>query len=126
MVFCFMINRVRFIRDKTLMTSTLSRSRAALCEILAIRTMRHHADSMLDLALAITTSWSVYAGCDSQIMAQAREDRDDIEERVGNAIEMAIMSKAKIFIKSSPCQKVIDAIWTYVILHLVYSWLTLT
>lgn len=81
---------------------------------------------MLDLALAITTSWSVYAGCDSQIMAQAREDRDDIEERVGNAIEMAIMSKAKIFIKSSPCQKVIDAIWTYVILHLVYSWLTLT
>jgi len=112
-VFCFLINRVRFIRDQNIMTSTLSRSRAALCEILAIRTMRHHADSMLDLALAITTSWPVYAGCDPEIMQEIRDERDDdVEERVGNAIEMAIISKGKSFIKSSPCQKVIDAIWS--------------
>jgi len=78
--------------------------------------MRTHADSLLDLALAITTNWPVYVGCDPSILESAREERDDdLEETVGNAIELAIISKAKRFIKSSPCQKVIDAIWRYAI-----------
>lgn len=115
-VFCFLINRVRFYRDQNLMTIPLSRSRATLCEILAIRTMRVYADSLLDLALAITTNWPVYIGCDPNILEHAREERDDdLEETVGNAIELAIVGKAKRFIKSSPCQKVIDAIWRYAI-----------
>jgi len=111
-VFCFLINRVRFCNDQNLTTTPLSQSRATLCEILAIRTMRIYADSLLDLALAITTSWPVYIGCDPSILESAREERDDdIEETVGNAIELAIISRAKRFIKSSPCQRVIDAIW---------------
>lgn len=115
-VFCFLLNRVRFYRDQNLTTTPLSRSRATLCEILAIRTMRPYADSLLDLALAITTNWPVYIGCDPSILENAREERDDdLEETVGNAIELAIISKAKRFIKSSPCQKVIDAIWRYAI-----------
>ena len=115
-MFCFLINRVRFYRDQNLMTVPLSRSRATLCEILAVRTMRIYADSLLDLALAITTNWPVYIGCDPNILEHAREERDDdLEETVGNAIELAIISKAKRFIKSSPCQKVIDAIWRYAI-----------
>jgi hypothetical protein len=68
---------------------------------------------MLQLTLALTTSWSVYSGADPALLQMAREERDDdLEERVGNAIEMAILGKAKHFIKSSPCQKVIDGIWT--------------
>ena len=114
-MFCFLINRARFYRDQNLMTAPLSKSRATLCEILAIRTMRIYGDSLLDLALAITTNWPVYMGCDPNILESAREERDDdLEETVGNAIELAIISKAKRFIKSSPCQKVIDAIWRYV------------
>jgi hypothetical protein len=78
--------------------------------------MRIYADSLLDLALAITTNWPVYIGCDPNILENARQERDDdLEETVGNAIELAIISKAKRFIKSSPCQKVIDAIWRYAI-----------
>jgi hypothetical protein len=65
------------------------------------------------LTLALTTSWHVWSGADPNIL-QAREEKDDIEDRVGNAIEMAILGKAKKFIKSSSCQKVIEAIWTYV------------
>lgn len=38
---------------------------------------------------------------------------DEVEEQVGNAIELAIIGKAKRFIKSSTCQKVIDGIWRY-------------
>jgi hypothetical protein len=70
---------------------------------------------MMNLALVLTTSWQVWSGADPHIVEMARNERDDdLEERVGNAIEMAIISKARRFIKSSPCQKVIGAIWMYV------------
>lgn len=117
-VFCLLLNRVHFIRDQGLTTVALSRTRATLCEILAIRCMRNYGDNLLDLALVATTSWPVFNGADPMVMAQAREDNDDLEDRVGNAIEMAIISRAKLFIKSDPCQKVIDAIWRYVEHHL--------
>ncbi|RPD64222.1 hypothetical protein L226DRAFT_460344 [Lentinus tigrinus ALCF2SS1-7] len=111
-IFCLLLNRVYFFRDRHLTTSALSRTRADLCEILAIRALREHADDMLELALVLTTSWSVYSGAPSGLLARAREENDDdLEDRVGNAIEMAILSQAKRFIKSSPCQKVIDGIW---------------
>lgn len=111
-VFSFLLNRAYFLRDKNLTTSALSRSRAALCEILATRTLSGHASNMLELALALTTSWPVYSGADPNMIARAREERDDdLEERLGNAIEIAIISQAKRFIKSSACQRVIDGIW---------------
>ncbi|KAI0705213.1 hypothetical protein BC835DRAFT_1314998 [Cytidiella melzeri] len=111
-VFCFLLNRAYFLRDRNLTSVALSRTRATLCEILAIRTLRAHAGSMLELSLALTTSWPVYSGADSDMLTRAREERDDdLEDRVGNAIEIAIISQAKLFIKSSACQKVIDGIW---------------
>ncbi|KAH8093280.1 hypothetical protein BXZ70DRAFT_949750 [Cristinia sonorae] len=111
-VFCFLLNRAYFLRDRNLLTSSLSRSRAALCEILAIKTLREHAGNIMELALALTTSWPVYNGADPELLERAREERDDLEERVGNAIEIAIISQSKNFIKSSACQKVIDGIWS--------------
>jgi hypothetical protein len=69
------------------------------------------------LTLALTTSWHVWSGADP-IILQAKEERDEVDDRVGNAIEVAILGKAKRFIKSSSCQKVIEAIWTC-----VSSWL---
>lgn len=118
-VFCFLLNRVHFLRDDNTLTATISQSRAALCEILAIRTFRDYGNrdmygnSMLALTRALTTTWPVYNGADPNILEQAKLERDgDLEERVGNAIEMAILSKSKRFIKSSSCQKVINAIWT--------------
>lgn len=66
------------------------------------------------LTLALTTSWHVWSGADP-IILQAKEERDEVvEDRVGNAIEVAILGKAKRFIKSSSCQKVINDIWTCV------------
>lgn len=117
-IFCLLINQAYFIRDRNLTTSSLSRSRAALCEILATKLLKEHAHNMLELALVLTTSWPVYSGADPLIMQRLREERDDdVEERVGNAIEIAIICQAKRFIKSSACQKVIDGIWVYV--HIV-------
>lgn len=112
-VFCFLLNRVNFMRDQNLVTSSLSRSRAALCELMASRLLRLYADNTLELAFVTTTSWRVYSGADEEVLKQMLEDLDidDVEERVGNAIEMAIIGRAKRFIKSTACQRVIDSIW---------------
>ncbi|KAK0467002.1 uncharacterized protein EV420DRAFT_1636034 [Desarmillaria tabescens] len=98
-VFCLLLNRVHFVRDQSMATASVSRTRAELCEILAIRTLRDYADNMLDLVHALSTSWSVYSGADRALMQAAREEREDLEEQVGNAIEMAILGRAKRFIK---------------------------
>ncbi|TDL23602.1 hypothetical protein BD410DRAFT_695500, partial [Rickenella mellea] len=112
-VFCLLLNRAHFLHDQNMVSSPLSTSRAALCEILAIRALRAHGENMLDLVLATTTSWSVYSGVDEEALKQSMDDLDieSIEDRVGNAIEMAIIGRAKQFIKSSACQKVIEGIW---------------
>ncbi|KAJ7623199.1 receptor-activated Ca2+-permeable cation channel [Roridomyces roridus] len=113
-VFCLLLNRVHFLRDDSIATASVSNSRASLCEILAIRTLRDHGNSMMDLTLILTTSWPVYSGAETDVLAHARREFTDFdeEERVGNAIEMAIVGKAKRFIKSTSCQKVIDGIWS--------------
>jgi len=112
-VFCFLLNRVHFIRDQNFSTASLSRSRATLCEILATRTLRKWTD-VLELAGILVTPWPVFEGAPPDVLQRGNEEIDDFHDRirVGNAIEMAIMSEAKMFIKSSPCQKVIDAIWS--------------
>lgn len=112
-VFCFLINRVRFLKDDNVATKSISRSRAALCEILATRVCGELANDMLYLARGVTTSWPIYSGADAHLISQARKDRDDdLEERVGNAIEIAILGKAKRFIKSAACQQIINSIWS--------------
>ncbi len=111
-VFCLLLNRAYFLRDRNIISSGLSRTRAALCEKLAIAALNFHASNMLELALVLTTSWPVYSGADPVVVTRAREEADDdLEERVGNAIEVAIISQAKNFIKTLPCQKVVDGIW---------------
>ncbi|KAJ7247668.1 hypothetical protein B0H12DRAFT_1124984 [Mycena haematopus] len=113
-VFCLLLNRVHFIRDENIATASVSQSRATLCEILAIRTLRDYGNSMMDLTVILTTSWPVYSGAEPEVLAHGRQEFADFdkEERVGNAIEMAIIGKAKNFIKSTSCQKVIDGIWS--------------
>jgi len=64
------------------------------------------------LAAVAVTSWPVYSGADPVTLNLVREENEDLDDTVGNAIEMAIISKAKRFIKSTSCQKVINAIWS--------------
>ncbi|KAJ7504347.1 receptor-activated Ca2+-permeable cation channel [Mycena galericulata] len=113
-VFCLLLNRVHFLRDDNIATASVSKSRASLCEILAIRTLRDSGNSTIDLCFILTTSWPVYSGAGQEVLAHGHREVSDFdeEERVGNAIEMAIVGKAKNFIKSSSCQKVVSGIWS--------------
>jgi hypothetical protein len=108
--FCLLLNRAHFQRDRNIATKALSQSRAELCEIIAVRILRYWADETLDLATVMTTSWLVFAGADSQVLAKVEEEEEESIHKdihLGNAIEMAIISDAKRFIKSSATQKII-------------------
>ncbi|KAG8836029.1 hypothetical protein FRC17_010493 [Serendipita sp. 399] len=121
-VFCFLLNRVHFTQDQNFSSASLSKSRALLCEILATRMIRQWSN-LIELANVLITSWPVFEGCSHEVLDKGRELQDDFDpkEKVGNAIEMAIISHAKIFVKSAPCQKVIDAIWSGKIVYTAES-----
>lgn len=109
--FCLLLNRAHFLRDRNIGTRGLSLSRAELCEILAIRTLRHWASDSLDLATVLTTSWMIFNGADEQVIEKVDDAEDefgvDRKMRLGNAIEMAIIGQSKRFIKSAAAQKII-------------------
>ncbi|ORY33033.1 hypothetical protein BCR39DRAFT_520833 [Naematelia encephala] len=113
-VFCLLLNRVQFTRDSTqLSISTLSVSRATLCEILAIRVLRGWSERSLPLATVLLTPWALFQGASEAVTQRAVEDGDDdILTQGGNALEMAIIGGSKRFIRSPSCQKVIEGIWS--------------
>lgn len=114
-IFCLMVNRLRFIKDSNqLSISTLSQSRAMLCEILAIRVLREWSERTLTLASLLLTPWALFQGASEAVIARAREegDEDSPAELAGNALEMAILGNSKRFIRSPSAQKVIDGIWS--------------
>jgi hypothetical protein len=54
-----------------------------------------------------------------------KAEDEDLDDRVGNAIELAIIGKAKRFIKSRATQRVINSIWRCDSIHtLRYAVLT--
>lgn len=121
-VFCFLVNRVHFIRDQNFTSASVNRTRALFCEILATRTLRRWSN-LIELAHVLITSWPIFEGCSEEVLSKGREIMDDFDpkERYGNAIEMAIISDAKIFVKSAACHKVIDAIWSGKIVYTAES-----
>lgn len=118
--FCLLLNRANFLRDKNIATRALSFSRAELCEVLAIRALRHWAHDTLDLAMVMTTSWLIFSGAGEEVLVKVEEDGEetvDVDIRLGNAIEMAILSDAKRFIKSSASQKIIGMCAIHTVTH---------
>ncbi|WVR08864.1 hypothetical protein IAU60_005923 [Kwoniella sp. DSM 27419] len=113
-VFCLLLNKIQFTRDSTqLSISTLSHSRATLCEILAVRVLRGWSERSLALATVLLTPWALFQGASEEVVERAKEEGDDdLLTQGGNALEMAIISGSKRFIRSPSCQKVIEGIWS--------------
>lgn len=88
--------------------ATLSESRATLCEIIAIRVLRGWSERSLHLATVLLTPWPLFQGAPNVVVAALKEDgEDEVLEHSATALEMAIISASKRFIRSASCQKVI-------------------
>lgn len=108
-VFCLLLNRVQFISDSAkLSIATLSESRATLCEIIAIRVLRGWSERSLHLATVLLTPWPLFQGAPSSVITALKDDgEEEVLEHSATALEMAIISVSKRFIRSPSCQKVI-------------------
>lgn len=108
-MFCLLLNRVQFISDSAkLSIATLSESRATLCEIIAIRVLRGWSERSLHLATVLLTPWPLFQGAPSSVISALKDDgEEEVLEHSATALEMAIISVSKRFIRSASCQKVI-------------------
>ncbi|BEJ16219.1 hypothetical protein CspHIS471_0508240 [Cutaneotrichosporon sp. HIS471] len=113
-VFCLLLNKVQFMTDSNQITiATLSIARAKLCEILAVRVLRGWSERSLALATVLLTPWPLFRGAPEDVIRGAKEDGDEeVLDDTGTALEMAIISQSKAFIRSPSCQKVIEGIWS--------------
>lgn len=123
-MYCLLANRIQFLREQSnAAQQTVSTARAALCELVAARVLRrfseHHAGSLglILLAHILVDGFDPFQGAPSEIEAEYRHPQWPIQrtgghERKLTTLELAIISEAKVFISSSACQKVIDAVYS--------------
>lgn len=125
-VYCLLLNRLHFLkeRDSALSSSSLNSTRAELCEILATKLLRHQATAeksssqgLLAMSRALVGGFNAFQGAEDAVIERIREKEGFaarvVEQGAGktNALELAILSKARGFIKSQATQRVITAIW---------------
>ncbi|KAH8919062.1 hypothetical protein BT69DRAFT_1337623 [Atractiella rhizophila] len=130
-VYALLVNRVHFLSNqRTTSQYSVNHTRADLCEILATRILRsafpplHVASSMKNirstppdddettyrLAKVLCANFSPFQGAPEPVLKKFAE-MDRAVTPTGNALEMAIISEAKQFIRSAACQKTVEDMW---------------
>jgi hypothetical protein len=95
-----------------------------MCELLAIKLLRHYSASPIQLVATLTLNWSPVAGATPAavraIKYEMNAEDDDLVEPA-SAIEMAIATSSKHFIASHMVQNVINDIYTGRVVYNVHS-----
>lgn len=93
-VYACLVVRSHFLSlaDADLAHSQLYGSRAAMCELLAMKLVRHFANDQMALAAVLTTSWSPIAGAPPEVIAVVRRTlggHDEDLEDPASALEVS-------------------------------------
>ncbi|EJU02408.1 hypothetical protein DACRYDRAFT_66519 [Dacryopinax primogenitus] len=121
-IYCFLLVRWHFVTlsESDLAYAGVNSSRAALCELLATKLVRGLSHRPMELASALTASWSVLQGASVPALAQiglaVGGKPQELEEPM-NALEMGIFSQAKFFMSSPLVQGVVNEIWSGRVLY---------
>ncbi|KAF2459548.1 hypothetical protein BDY21DRAFT_282505 [Lineolata rhizophorae] len=124
-VYCLLVNRVQFLREQSYQAhhQTVNSSRAALCEILAIKILRRFdeensgREGLLLLANILIAGFEPFQNApeevvrDSKHMMQWSIQKRSSSERTCCALEIGIISESKAFLAGTACQKVVDAVY---------------
>jgi hypothetical protein len=123
-VYCLLVNRARFQREQLSQghQQSVCATRALLCELIANRILRRfHEDNpgnrgLLLLAQILVGGFDPFQGAPPEVMNESVRVPWTITPRTGAkrrlpALEIAIISESKIFLSSSACQRVVNAIY---------------
>ncbi|KAG8819153.1 hypothetical protein FRC17_010586 [Serendipita sp. 399] len=125
-VFAFLVVRAHFLSsaDGDLAHAHIKLTRANLCELLAIKMLRHFAKNHIELVAVLTVTWNPITGA-------PREIREAVKKRVGgheedlndptSALEIAIATESKHFLATPLAQTVINDIYTGRVVYSVAS-----
>lgn len=125
MVYCLLVNRVQFARERSFAThhQTVNLTRALLCEIIAEKLIRRYNEhnpgpkGLLKLANILVAGFEPFQGApesvirDNESLIEYMRHRGGKQEKRLTALEIAIISESKSLLASGACQKVIDAIY---------------
>lgn len=138
-VFCLLVNRQEFLRDQHYEAhhQTVNLTRATLCELVASRVLRKHnednpgREGLLLLANILVTGFDAFQNAPSEVLRHGADNsewfvqvRKGFERKLA-ALEVAIISESKLFLSSSACQRVVDAVYTGRIVYTPTSFIDL-
>ncbi|CDU22040.1 related to YVC1-vacuolar cation channel [Sporisorium scitamineum] len=123
-LYCLMLNRIYFQREasRDLAFQSVNNTRAALCELLAMKLLRTFSNDGLELVTSLTASFhplagATYAELKELDLSTSHIDLQDITKnglpakQSSSTLDLAIASSAKRFISTPLCQRCIDGIW---------------
>jgi len=122
---CFVV-RAHFLdaSGDNLAYASLKLSQASMCELLAIKLLRHFSTSPMQLVAALTLNWNPISGATPAavraIKYEMNAEDDDLMEPA-SAIELAIATSSKHFIASYMVQNVVNDIYTGRVVYNVQS-----
>ncbi|GAA6010491.1 hypothetical protein JCM11491_006964 [Sporobolomyces phaffii] len=126
-VYVLLLSRLQFLRERgqALASTSLCETRANYCEYFAVHMLRHQGRSVkggakiqqLAMARALVGGLHAFQGASEEVLERIRKNEGGTSRVYAqgagktNALELAILGKAKKFIKSDACQRVITAIY---------------
>ncbi|KIH89615.1 receptor-activated Ca2+-permeable cation channel [Sporothrix brasiliensis 5110] len=126
-VYCLLVNRARFLHEQAHLSNrqNVNFTRATLCELIAHRILRRFnednegLEGLLVLSHILVAGFEPFQNAPDTVRPSYAEDAADpaghdaawLYRRSLPALEVAILSEAKLFLSSTACQKVIEAIY---------------
>ncbi|KAE8541109.1 hypothetical protein D1P53_002463 [Cryptococcus gattii VGV] len=121
-LYALMANRIQFITLSAgdLSSAPLQTSRAAFCELLAVKVLRSQPYAQDEAALVgqLVHAYCAFEGASDETWASLGEDKKDVEEMNSSALELAIVSSSKNFLSLPLIQHLVNLIYSG---QLIYS-----
>lgn len=119
LVYCLLVNRAQFLHEQSHLNNrqNVNFTRATLCELVATRILRRFnednegPEGLLILAHILVAGFEPFQNAPENIRREVSKSAAWRYTNTLPALEVAILSESKLFLSSTSCQKVIDAIY---------------
>lgn len=118
-VYCLLVNRTQFLHEQSHLNNrqNVNHTRATLCELVATRILRRYSednegpDGLLVLAHILVAGFEPFQNAPEDLRPESSAPSSWNYHATLPALEVAILSESKLFLSSTSCQKVVDAIY---------------
>ncbi|KAF2731073.1 hypothetical protein EJ04DRAFT_472594, partial [Polyplosphaeria fusca] len=123
-VYCLLVNRLQFLREQSYQHhhQTVNLTRANMCELVAMKMLRKYDETfsgrqgLLSLSNILVAPFQPFSGAPESVRPERLQRKWKYMSQGGyegklTALEVAIISESKMFLSSSACQKIVDAVY---------------